>query len=149
MEERDIISPLLTVANSRHIGGGIEVSPYSRFADGLLDLVWLDHVPNVRECVDAVARAYHGRLLGSHAFGWKRVRDIEITRATEGDEPPVLMADGEYVGHLPVKVLAKDSALRVLVPPAVAEAQAADSEERVLETIKRDGRDPLTGRFLA
>ena len=43
------------------------------------------------------ARAYHGRLLGSHAFGWKRVRDIEITRATEGDEPPVLMADGEYV----------------------------------------------------
>ena len=148
VEERDIISPLLTVANSRHIGGGIEVSPYSRFADGLLDLVWLDHVPNFRECVDAVARAYHGRLLGSHAFGWKRVRDIEITRATEGDEPPVLMADGEYVGHLPVKVLAKDSALRVLVPPAVAEAQAADSEE-VLETIKRDGRDPLTGRFLA
>ena len=49
------------------------------------------------------------------------MRDIEITRATEGDEPPVLMADGEYVGHLPVKVLAKDSALRVLVPPAVAE----------------------------
>ena len=88
-------------------------------------------------------------LPGIHAFGWKRVRDIEITRATEGDEPPVLMADGEYVGHLPVKVLAKDSALRVLVPPAVAEAQAADSEERVLETIKRDGRDPLTGRFLA
>ena len=125
------------------------MSPYSRFADGLLDLVWLDHVPNFRECVDAVARAYHGRLLGSHAFGWKRVRDIEITRATEGDEPPVLMADGEYVGHLPVKVLAKDSALRVLVPPAVAEAQAADSEERVLETIKRDGRAPLTGRFLA
>ena len=57
VEERDIISPLLTVANSRHIGGGIEVSPYSRFADGLLDLVWLDHVPNFRECVDAVARA--------------------------------------------------------------------------------------------
>ena len=71
------------------------------------------------------------------------MRDIEITRATEGDEPPVLMADGEYVGHLPVKVLAKDRALRVLVPPAVAEAQAADSEERVLETIKRDGRDLL------
>ena len=48
-----------------------------------------------------------------------------------------------------MKVLAKDRALRVLVPPAVAEAQAADSEEWVLETIKRDGRDPLTGRFLA
>ena len=75
-----------------------------------------------------MARAYHGRLLGSHAFGWKRVRDIEITRATEGDEPPVLMADGEYVGHLPVKVLAGNQQAVRLVLPAVAEAQAADSE---------------------
>ena len=32
VEERDIISPLLTVANSRHIGGGIEISPYLGWA---------------------------------------------------------------------------------------------------------------------
>lgn len=149
VEEKDIISPLLTVANSRHVGGGIEVSPYSRFSDGLLDLVWLDHVPDFGECVDAVARAYRGKLMGSRAFGWKRVRDIEITRAAEGAEPPVLMADGEYIGHLPVKVSVRNRSLRVLVPPAVAESRAADSEEQVLETIKRDGRDPLTGEFLA
>ena len=133
MEEEDIISPLLTVANSRHIGGGIEISPYSRFSDGLLDLVWLDHVPNVVECADAVARAYRGKILGCKVFGWKRVRDIEITRAQEGDEPPVLMADGEYVGRLPVKVVVQDRALRVLVPPAVVESQAANTEEKVLE----------------
>lgn len=36
-DERDIITPLLTIANSRHIGGGIEVSPYSCFSDGLLN----------------------------------------------------------------------------------------------------------------
>ena len=146
VEERDIISPLLTVANSRHIGGGIEISPYSRFSDGLLDLVWLDHVPNVAECADAVARAYSGKILGCKVFGWKRVRDIEITRAQEGDEPPVLMADGEYVGRLPVKVVVQDRALRVLVPPAVAESQAANTEEKVLEAIKRDHRDPVTGK---
>lgn len=147
VEERDIISPLLTVANSRHIGGGIEISPYSRFSDGLLDLVWLDHVPNVAECADAVARAYSGKILGCKVFGWKRVRDIEITRAQEGDEPPVLMADGEYVGRLPVKVVVQDRALRVLVPPAVAESQAANTEEKVLEAIKRDHRDPVTGKI--
>ena len=90
VEERDIISPLLTVANSRHIGGGIEISPYSRFSDGLLD--------------------------------------------------------GEYVGRLPVKVVVQDRALRVLVPPAVAESQAANTEEKVLEAIKRDHRDPVTGK---
>ena len=148
VEEKDIISPLLTVANSRHIGGGIEVSPYSRFSDGLLDLVWLDHVPNVAECADAVARAYSGKILGCKVFGWKRVRDIEITRAQEGDEPPVLMADGEYVGRLPVKVVAQGRALRVLVPPAVVESQASNTEEKVLEIIKRDHRDPITGEFL-
>jgi diacylglycerol kinase (ATP) len=147
VEERDIISPLLTVANSRHIGGGIEVSPYSRFSDGMLDLVWLDHVPNFMECVDAIMRAYHGRLLGSKAFGWKRVREIEITRAEDGAEPPVMMADGEYVGHMPVKVSVQDRALRVLVPPAVVANQSENSDETIA-AIERDHRDSLTGEFL-
>ncbi len=148
VEERDIISPLLTVANSRHIGGGIEVSPYSRFSDGMLDLVWLDHVPNFMECVDAIMRAYHGRLLGSKAFGWKRVREIEITKAQDGAEPPVMMADGEYVGHMPVKVAVQDRALRVLVPPAVVANQSENSDETIAAAIERDHRDPLTGEFL-
>lgn len=148
VEECDIVSPLLTVANSRHIGGGIEVSPYSRFSDGMLDLVWLDHVPNFMECVDAIMRAYHGRLLGSKAFGWKRVREIEITRAEDGAEPPVMMADGEYVGRMPVKVAVQDRALRVLVPPAVAASQSENGDETIIAAIERDHRDPLTGEFL-
>lgn len=148
VEERDIISPMITVANSRHIGGGLEVSPYSRFADGLLDLVWIDHMPNVLEIADAISKGYNGRLLASHVFGWKRVREVEITRAAEGDEPPVLMADGEYIGHLPVKVAAQDRALRVLVPPAVARDHELDDGSRTLAAIERDGRDPVTGEFL-
>lgn len=146
VDERDIITPLLTVANSRHIGGGIEVSPYSCFSDGLLDLVWMDHVPNVRECAVALANAYNGKLLASDVFGWERIREIEVTRANEGDEPPVLMADGEYIGHLPVRVVAENCALRVLVPPAVA-AREVDSRQQVLDAITRDSRDSVTGRF--
>ncbi|MCH9276768.1 diacylglycerol kinase [Bifidobacterium amazonense] len=147
VEERDLITPMVTVANSRHIGGGLEVSPYSRFADGLLDLIWIDHMPNALEIADAISKGYNGRLLASHIFGWKRVRDVEITRAAEGAEPPVLMADGEYIGHLPVKVAAQDRALRVLVPPAVARAHAEDDGSRTLAAIERDGRDPITGEF--
>ncbi|WP_033495686.1 diacylglycerol/lipid kinase family protein [Bifidobacterium biavatii] len=149
VEERDIITPMVTVANSRHIGGGLEVSPYSRFADGLLDLIWIDHMPNALEIADAISKGYNGRLLASHIFGWKRVRDVEITRAAEGAEPPVLMADGEYIGHLPVRVAAQDRALRVLVPPAVSRAHAEDDGSRTLAAIERDGRDPITGEFLA
>ncbi|PJM78425.1 diacylglycerol/lipid kinase family protein [Bifidobacterium scaligerum] len=142
-DERDIISPLLTVANSRHIGGGIEVSPYSCFSDGELDLVWMDHVPNFGECVQAIANAYNGRLLASKVFGWERVREIEITRANDGAEPPVLMADGEYIGRLPVRIATENRALRVLVPPAVA-AQGIDDPQRTWNAIVRDGRAPKT-----
>ena len=145
-DERDIITPLLTIANSRHIGGGIEASPYSCFSDGLLDLVWMNHVPNFGECAVAISNAYNGKLLASKVFGWKRIREIEVTRAAEGDEPPVLMADGEYIGHLPFRVVAEDCALRVLVPPAVA-AREVDSRQEVLDAIARDGRDPVTGQF--
>ncbi|MBT1182357.1 diacylglycerol kinase [Bifidobacterium sp. CP2] len=152
VEERDIISPMITVANARYIGGGLEVSPYSRLDDGLLDLVWIDHMPGPLEIADAISKGYNGRLLGSRVFGWKRVRDVEVTRAAEGDEPPVLMADGEYVGTLPVRVRADGLSLRVLVPPAVAawqrEQRGRHGEEQVLEALSRDGRDPVTGEFL-
>ena len=149
VDERDIISPMLTVANSRHIGGGLEVSPYSRFADDLLDLVWLDHMPNPRECAEAISKAYGDRLLSCRCFGWQRVRSVEITRADQGDEPPVFMADGEYVGHLPVSVTAEGHALRVLVPPAVALEERNRSEEKIDDLIARDGRDVRTGVFLS
>ncbi|WP_172144488.1 diacylglycerol/lipid kinase family protein [Bifidobacterium panos] len=150
IEERDMMTPLLTVANSRHIGGGIEVSPYSCLDDGLLDVVWMAHMPSLREAVRALRHAYDGRLLAAELFGWERVRDIEITRAQDGDEPPVLMADGEYVGQLPVKVRACKQAVRVLVPPAVADWYRSErSESRLLATVERDGRDPLTGGLVA
>ncbi|WP_420838214.1 diacylglycerol/lipid kinase family protein [Bifidobacterium santillanense] len=149
VEEHDVITPMVTVANSRHIGGGLEVSPYSRLDDGLLDLIWIDHMPGALEIADAISKGYNGRLLASHVFGWKRVRDIEITRADEGDEPPLLMADGEYIGRLPVRVRACDHALRVLVPPAVVAWQRHERSERaVLDAITRDGRDPVTGAFV-
>lgn len=147
VEERDVISPMLTVANSRYVGGGLEVSPYSRLTDGLLDLVWIDHMPNPLEIADAISKAYVGKLMASSVFGWQRVRDVEITRADEGAEPPVIMADGEYVGYLPVKVAAGEQALRVLVPPAVASAHADDDGSRTLAMMERDHRDPLTGEL--
>lgn len=148
VDERDVITPLLTVANARYIGGGLEVSPYSLLDDGLLDLVWVTDMPNIRQCAKALSNGYNGRLLASEVFGWRRIRHAEITRAAEGDEPPVLMADGEYVGRLPVEVGVERRALRVLVPPAVQRWHAARTQEHITAAIVRDGRDPLTGAFV-
>ena len=148
VEEYDLYTPMITVANSRHVGGGLEISPYSRFDDGLLDLVWIDHMPNPIEIADAISKGYNGRLLASRVFGWKRVRGVEITRADGGAEPPVLMSDGEYVGSLPVRVETQGRALRVLVPPAVAAEHRADDGSRTMAALERDHRDPVTGVFV-
>lgn len=147
IDERDIITPMLTVANSRHIGGGMEISPYSCFDDGMLDLVWMEHKPSAREVAGALKNVYNGRILASRFFGWERVRAVEITRAQDGDDAPALMADGEYVGYMPVRVQVQDHALRVMVPPAV-QAQVSDAKERSKAAIERDGRDQLTGKFI-
>lgn len=149
-DDLDIISPMLTVANSRHIGGGLEVSPYSCLDDGLLDLVWIEHMPSAREVVEAISKAYRGRLLSSRLFGWRRVRSVKISRSQIGDTPPTLMADGEYVGTLPVQVNVSKRSLQVLVPPAtlgqrsLGQKGLAQSRTRV----RNDGRDYDTGRFL-
>ena len=90
---------------------------------------------------------YNGRLLAHPLFGWRRVREVEISRIEGYPVPPMLMADGEYVGDLPVKVTAMDRALRVLVPPAVADQQLRRLDDRSSVVIRRDGRDPLTGEF--
>ena len=140
IDERDIISPLLTIANSRHVGGGIELSPYSLFSDGLLDMVWLKKKPNLPQIVHAVSNIYNGRLLDLKILGWQRVASVEITRSVDGARPPVFMADGESVGTLPVRVTAVNSSLRVLVPPAVVEHDSLRTQAYVDRLLIRDGR---------
>lgn len=146
-EEHDIATPMLTVANSRHIGGGLEISPYSRSNDGLLDVIWVDHMPSPLECVQALWRVYHGTLLGSRLFAWRRVRRITITPAPIGAQPPVLMMDGEYAGRVPVRVEAVHRRLQLLAPPAVMRRVGRESEAELRRRIIQDGRDPDTGLF--
>ena len=147
VDERDIVSPLLTVANSRHIGGGIEVSPYASFDDGQLDLVWLDHMPKLGELARIVPNVYNGRLLAHPLFGWRRVREVEISRIEGYPVPPRLMADGQYEGEQTEKETAKDRAPLEKEPPAVADQQLRRLDDRSSVVIRRDGRDPLTGEF--
>lgn len=141
VEEWDMATPLLTVANSRHIGGGIEVSPYSSLDDGLLDMVWMNRMPGCVELMRALRHAYDGRLLASRFLSWQRVRSVSITRSADGDEPPTAMADGECVGPLPLHVESRKQMLRVLLPPAVVDwHRGRRGKEQIDQAIARDGR---------
>lgn len=146
--EYNLLTALLTVANSRHIGGGIAISPYSMFDDGMLDLVWLRYTPKLPELTRLLSKMYQGRIMSGRCLGWQRVRNVRIAESGQGMKPPVLMADGEYVGTMPVDVSVIESGLQLLVPPAVAEGFERGVEAKVLDTIRRDKRDPVTGEFL-
>lgn len=146
--EYNLLSALLTVANSRHIGGGIEISPYSIFDDGMLDLVWLRYTPKFPELARLLSKLYHGKLLSGKCLGWQRVHALRLSYSGQGLQPPILMADGEYLGTLPVDVSVVSGGLRLLVPPAVAEGFDRGVEEKIFAAIARDGRDPVTGEFL-
>jgi diacylglycerol kinase family enzyme len=118
----DFDSPLLSIANSRFIGGGIELSPKSDVRDGLLDLIWARWKPTGSQGLNLLKRAYQGDHLSSPVIGNELVTSVLIERSETGDAAPIAMADGEVVGTLPLKVNVAHAALKLLVPPSVASA---------------------------
>lgn len=121
----DLSTPLVTVANARYIGSGIELSPDSKVDDGTLDLVWTRWKPSVAEGLDLMRRAYHGGHKDAPVMGYRSVSSVEIAASPAGAAPPAVMADGEALGELPVRVDVAPGAMRLLVPPRVRDWMAA------------------------
>lgn len=115
----EINTPLVAIANARYIGGGIEVSPRSQLDDGILEMLWTKWHPTAQQALHAFTRAYHGQHLQDPIFGYDKITSVRIDRNETGSEPPMLMADGEPLGHLPVEVTVQHRALRMLVPVGV------------------------------
>ncbi|MBT1177958.1 diacylglycerol/lipid kinase family protein [Bifidobacterium callimiconis] len=121
VNDHDLLTPLLAVANAPYIGSGIQASPDSDLADGLLEMLWAKWLPTASEALRILAKAYRGMHLNEPVIGYRRIRSITIDAIDEGKTPPVLMSDGECIGMLPVTVDAHGKALRLLVPPMVRE----------------------------
>jgi diacylglycerol kinase family enzyme len=115
----DFESPLLSVANARFIGGGIEMSPKSDVRDGYLDLIWARWKPTGSQGLNLLKKAYKGDHLSSPVIGNELVTSVSIEESGTGDKPPIAMADGEVVGALPLKVEVAAGAIDFLVPPSV------------------------------
>lgn len=120
----ELSTPLVTVANARYIGSGIELSPDSRLDDGHLDFVWTRWRPRVAEGLDLMRKAYKGRHKDAPVLGYQPVVSIDIAASPVGLEPPLTMADGEVLGALPVHVESRPGALKLLVPPSVKDWMA-------------------------
>lgn len=122
---------LLSVANTRFFGGGMEIAPGASTSDGLLDVYRLDPVGRLR-LVRLLTKVFSGSHVEHPAVHHERSRSVTIS-AWAGStswlgEPPHPFADGEINAELPLRLEAVPGAVRLLLPPrdAAPTARATD-----------------------
>ena len=113
---------LLAVANTRYIGGGMDLAPQADPADGLLEVLRLDPVSRVH-LVALFRRLSQGTHLTDPAVHVERSRSIIIEALDERTgrdrglrPPPPPFADGEPLAELPLRLEAVPDAVQLLLP---------------------------------
>lgn len=106
---------LISVANTRFVGGGMNIAPTARTNDGQLDVV-VAYVPNVRTVASLLPLVYLGKHVASPLVHVIRGRHIRICEDRQmGGPAPLAMADGEEIGHLPLDIRCLAGGLELLV----------------------------------
>ena len=98
-------------ALGRYCGGGMQFAPCALPADGLLDIVTIDHL-GALAALARLPRIYSGRVLRDPAVRWRQ--SARVTFAT--DVPARVEADGQLLGHTPVTAWILPAAIDVVVP---------------------------------
>ena len=113
---------LLAVANTRYIGGGMDLAPEADPADGLLEVLRLDPVSRAH-LVALFRRLSQGTHLTDPAVHVERSRSVIIEALDERTgrdrglrPPPHPFADGEPLAELPLRLEAVPDAVRLLLP---------------------------------
>jgi len=113
---------LLAVANTRYVGGGMDLAPQADPADGLLEVLRLDPVGRAH-LLTLFRRLFRGTHLTDPAVHVERSRTVTIEALAErtgrdrGMRPsPHSYADGEPLAELPLRLEAVPNAVRLLLP---------------------------------
>jgi len=113
---------LLAVANTRYVGGGMDLAPEADPTDGLLEILRLDPVGRAR-LVALFGRLSSGTHLTDPAVHIERSRSVTIEALDERTgrdrglrPPPRPFADGEPLAELPLRLEAVPDAVRLLLP---------------------------------
>jgi YegS/Rv2252/BmrU family lipid kinase len=99
----------LVVSNSRFTGGKMKIAPTADLADGQADLVLFNGV-NRREILSIFSAVFSGKHAGHPKVEMRRAARIAI----EADPPLRVMADGELLGHTPLRLRVLPGELTVL-----------------------------------
>ena len=113
---------LLAVANTRYVGGGMDLAPQADPADGLLEVLRLDPVSRAR-LIALFRRLSQGTHLTDPAVHVERSRSVIIEALDERTgrdrglrPPPHPFADGEPLAELPLRLEAVPDAVQLLLP---------------------------------
>ncbi|MEN6312506.1 MAG: diacylglycerol kinase family protein [Acidobacteriota bacterium] len=106
---RTFSNSALVISNSKFTGGKMKIAPAADASDGRVDLVRFNGV-NRREIVAIFGAVFSGK----HAEHPK-VEMRQASRITVESDPPLrLMADGELLGHTPLRLKVLPGELTVL-----------------------------------
>jgi diacylglycerol kinase (ATP) len=99
---------LVSVANSRSLGGGMRIVPHAVLDDGMLDLFVVARMSRLR-FLRVFPRVFSGTHTDLPEVSFRSIRTVSISAPDV-----VAYADGERIGPLPVEISVVPGALRML-----------------------------------
>ncbi|WP_164505475.1 MULTISPECIES: diacylglycerol kinase family protein [unclassified Actinobaculum] len=106
---------LVAAANTRFVGGGMNIAPSARTDDGLLDII-IARAMSVPEIVSLFPLLYGGRHIHAKGVHLLRGQHIRINaKPSAGAPAPTAMADGEIIGEVPLNIYCRPGSLELLV----------------------------------
>jgi diacylglycerol kinase (ATP) len=106
----EVVDSALVVSNSKYTGGKMKIAPPADTADGRADLILFNGV-NRRQIVAIFAGVFSGKHLAHAKVDALQAAAISV----EADPPLRLMADGELIGHTPLRIRVLPAELDILV----------------------------------
>ena len=107
-ERMDGPATLIAIGNGSSYGGGMLICPSASMTDGILDITWVDRASRT-----TILRVFPRIFSGSHVKH-PAVRVLHGRTITVESKGPVVYADGERIGDLPIVATAVAGGLRML-----------------------------------
>lgn len=107
--KREIV--LAVVGNGMFFGGGMNVTPYAKIDDGLLDVVIANKTSKIK-LINLFIKLFKGQHMNDGIIEHYKCKSFSI----KSNSDIYINADGNLVGQLPATISVEDDKINILVP---------------------------------